>query len=898
MASVSSATSGLGNTSLRGYSGLASGIDRDAIIEQMTLGTTTKIANKRKEITSAEWKQDAYREVIDQILNMEDKYYTYSSTESLLNRDFFSRSQVTAVGDPSVTKYISAAGNSDMLEYLSILGVKQMATAAYVKSTEKNAASSIATGITSDRLMDPHACKSSKLEGMVLQFGNYKTDGTWNSQGSFTFASTYKVTENGKEVTKTIDYTNPDTLADQLNEALQNSSDKIAGKKISELMEFKMEGGGLKLHYKNSDNEDVKKIQDELRIRDISATTALGIKAGKDAEGNDEDFSKGLTLDQFNSHSKDFAATTIEEKSLAEYMSGKKLTVTFGGQTKEIALVTEDELKRLKRFQSGVSDDEIAAAEAKLKEAEEAKKAADETDDKNAITEAAKKLEEAKKELTELKNIKQDVEDQKAKGHSEFDYVQENIQNRLDKAFGSGKVTVDKSADGTSLEFKLASGSTDSKATTLIVTNSSESVRKELGIAAGASNKITLGASLYENREMLGFDKDMSEDEFDQALKEMKINGVSGEELGVNKDTTVNDFINAINKNEDIGVRASFLSASNQFALIATETGTGRTIDVQGAAAVMFDGTEDDELAADGKDAEMTVSYGNGLETTTVTSSTNTFDLEGLKVTVSGTFGDYDAAGEIQNRTKAVTFNAKADVDAATERVKKFIEAYNELASKIDKEITTKPDSDYGPLTDEQKDEMDDTSIENWEKKAKEGLLFGDPYLRQLSTDLQSMYVSLVNDGINPKDLESIGISLSSDWRSGGQLEFDEAKFRQAMTEDPDKVADIMCGGGDVKTGLAATIGNKLSTYATRLSYKHNGSNGSLVEIAGCDRITSSLTKNQIYDQLKQMQEDLENLKSLLTTEQDRYIRQFTTMETLISQMNSQSSYLSGLNAG
>ena len=52
MASVSSATSSLGNTSLRGYGGMASGIDRDEIIEQMTLGTTTKIENKRKEIYS------------------------------------------------------------------------------------------------------------------------------------------------------------------------------------------------------------------------------------------------------------------------------------------------------------------------------------------------------------------------------------------------------------------------------------------------------------------------------------------------------------------------------------------------------------------------------------------------------------------------------------------------------------------------------------------------------------------------------------------------------------------------------------------------------------------------------------------------------------------------------
>ena len=84
MASVSGA-SGLGNTSLRGYGGMASGIDRDALIEQMTLGTTTKINNKKNEITSLQWKQEAYQSVIDKIIDMEDKYFSYSSTTSLID---------------------------------------------------------------------------------------------------------------------------------------------------------------------------------------------------------------------------------------------------------------------------------------------------------------------------------------------------------------------------------------------------------------------------------------------------------------------------------------------------------------------------------------------------------------------------------------------------------------------------------------------------------------------------------------------------------------------------------------------------------------------------------------------------------------------------------------------
>lgn len=835
MASISSATSSLGNTALRGFGGMASGIDRDSIIEQMTLGTTTKIANKKKDITNLEWKQEAYRDVIDKIIDMEDKYYTFSSSESLLNRNFFSKNLITALGDSSVTKYISATGTSSMLDYMSILGVKQMATSASLKSDKKAVADFINTGITEDKLRDGTACQTSNLPGKTLEFGNYNTDGRWVSQGSFTFPSTYEVTENGEKVTKTIDYTNSDLpeLEAQLNEALKNSDVKIAGQKISEVMEFKVaDDGNFKIQYKTGAPDSITK---NLKIREnSSALGALGFDAGGDDFKN-----KGMSITEFNDRSKDFIASSVQEKSLAEYMVGKTVSVSYAGQTKSIELITSAEL------------DDI----------------------KNAATN-----EEA------------------------MDQVVKNIQDRLDKAFGAGNVSVsDKDKDGNYdgvLKFKLGDkASTGSGDAPTLTVNTSTATRDILGIKAGASNKISLDASLYDNRVMLGFDETLSKEDFEKQLKEMKINGVSGEDLKLTADTTVNQFMNALNKNADAGVKATFLSATNQFVLIANETGSGREIAIEGDAATkIFGGT-----SQDGQNAQMTVSYGNGIETT-VESSTNTFNLDGMNVTVSGTFGyKKDAAGNVTDeidRTQAVTFSAKADVDAATERVKKFIEEYNALVSKVDKEITTRPDSDYGPLTDEQKDEMDDTSIENWEKKAKEGLLFGDSNLRGLSDELQTVIISLINNGINTNDLESIGISMGGMYEEGGKLNFDEAKFREAMNNDPDKVADIICGGGDVKTGLAETIGNKLSTYATRFGYKHNGSNGCLVEVAGTEKISNSMTNNQIYNQLKEMQEAIEKLKSALSVEQDRYIKQFTTMEQMISQMNSQSSYLSGLSVG
>ena len=74
MASLSStgsvtSSNSLGNTSLRGFGGMVSGIQRDEIIEAMTLHTTNKITNQKSEITKLQWKQEAYRGLSDNILD-------------------------------------------------------------------------------------------------------------------------------------------------------------------------------------------------------------------------------------------------------------------------------------------------------------------------------------------------------------------------------------------------------------------------------------------------------------------------------------------------------------------------------------------------------------------------------------------------------------------------------------------------------------------------------------------------------------------------------------------------------------------------------------------------------------------------------------------------------------
>ena len=67
---------------------------------------------------------------------------------------------------------------------------------------------------------------------------------------------------------------------------------------------------------------------------------------------------------------------------------------------------------------------------------------------------------------------------------------------------------------------------------------------------------------------------------------------------------------------------------------------------------------------------------------------------------------------------------------------------------------------------------------------------------------------------------------------------------------------------------------------------------GVLVERAGSKYAPTSILNNSIQKQMDDIDDIIENLQDKLKTEQDRYISQFTALETLISQMNSQSSWL------
>ena len=803
MSSVSSTSSSLGNTALRGFGGLASGIDRDTLIEQMTARTTSKITAKKQAMTKLEWKRDAYRSISNKIIDLQDNYLSYSATKSLKNSDFFAKNQVSVQGDPDYTKYISATGNADTASRVSVLGVNKLATSATLISGEKKTDSAITLGGISESDFSNKEIKTSNLSGTKLTFGTYSiTDKKFTEEATFTFPTSYeKKVDGGKTETVTIDYTaSSKDIVNQLNEALDSQG--FLGKDGKSGIKFTLNGDQIQISQTDS-------ITDKGKSCVIRETSSALKSLGFNPDGmKQDDIDNGISLDEFNGHTSSLEAAAITKQPLSGYLKGKSISVSYGGQTKNIELIGD----------------------------------------------------------------KEEIKD--------FEAFKDSLQKKLDKAFGSGKVTVGKGKDSkVSLTFTAA----DNRQT-LQISAASKELQNALGITSTQSNKISTGSSLWENRDKLGLGKYATKEELNKALENFTVNGAKID--NITADTTVDGLLTAINNNKDAGVTATYLGSENKFVLSSNEKGKGREIslgadpkDTTDAANLIFGG-----VSQDGTDGEMSILY-NGVQTT-ITSSSNTFSIDGLDIRATNTFNTGSATAE-----GGVSFTASADTEKVTETVKKFIEAYNAMIDEVRTQATTKPDSNYKPLTDDQKNEMNETSIKNWEDKAKEGILYNSSALKDLDNATQGIFSSMMINGVSYDDLEKIGISFSDDYTAGGKIVFDEEKFKTAMDSDPEKVSDLFTG----THGIVNTIDSTLSTYATRYASRNGNSYGVLIEEAGSEKLSLTLTNNSIYKELKDMQETITNLQSQLSTEQDRYISQFTQMERLINQMNSQSSYLSQL---
>ena len=452
------------------------------------------------------------------------------------------------------------------------------------------------------------------------------------------------------------------------------------------------------------------------------------------------------------------------------------------------------------------------------------------------------------------------------KGSTDADTAKANFLEAANNTFKDIKT------DAQGFEFKDGTS-------TLVFNNANDGIRHTFSIkynseAVGLSNTVS---------STMGTTTKLGEAAFNTALNGDKFEfSINGEKFTFEKSSTVGDVINAINK-ADIGVKASFSTMTQSFKLESTETGTAGKLNIEQTNGNLLNSlfnSSDDFTKKDayGKNGTITIST-DGENYTTYTSASNEYSFDGTTFNIAK-LGNFDSSVD---GVDEITVTTEKDTSSIKDTVIKFIDAYNQLLDDVYGEIQTsrpkKNGSYYDPLTDEQEEEMKSDEIEKWNNEAKKGLLYQDNYLSTFVSSIRGAMSSSKVDGFTLYDL---GISLATDWKSNGKLVVDEDKLENAINTYGDKVTSFFV---DSDKGLAATLNNEIDRAISTRDKKV----GYLSGIAGIENTTTE-KDNALYSQINNMQTLINNLQTRYENEMERYWKQFTTLETYMSNMQSQSS--------
>ena len=262
------------------------------------------------------------------------------------------------------------------------------------------------------------------------------------------------------------------------------------------------------------------------------------------------------------------------------------------------------------------------------------------------------------------------------------------------------------------------------------------------------------------------------------------------------------------------------------------------------------------------------------------TSSSNTFNINGLTIEATGVTGD--------GIEKAITVTTSTDTQGIYDKIKDFLTEYNTLINEITKLYNAESAKDYEPLTDEEKEAMSDEQIEKWEGKIKSALLRRDNTLGGvMNAMINAMSQSYEVDG-QKFSLSSFGISTlgflnaAENEQNAYHIDGDEDdentsgkkdKLMAAIQENPDQVMDFM---KQLATNLYTSIDEKMKSTELSSAYK-------------------------VYND-KEMDREMTDIEKLIAKwedkiaeQEDSYYEKFSNMEVALSKLQSQTNSLSGL---
>ncbi|MCM3288565.1 flagellar filament capping protein FliD [Paenibacillus sp. MER 180] len=436
------------------------------------------------------------------------------------------------------------------------------------------------------------------------------------------------------------------------------------------------------------------------------------------------------------------------------------------------------------------------------------------------------------------------------------DELGKELQKKIDSEIGVNKVEV--SMNGSAINIKPLT----SAQVKLVDVNALSS----LGFQNNQSYKLNLETSLLENKGKFLNGLNVTSG----GNYEISINGVS---IQYSADDSVQQIMNKINGSK-AGVNISYDSAADRFSMTTKDMGSNAKIKLEDKSGNLLSSMGFDlSKVAEGVDAEVEI---NGI---TSTRDSNTFTQDGVTYTL------------LQESPNSVTVTNTADVSGVVDKVKKFVSAYNEAVGLINKMTGENKLRGYDPLTSEQKKELSEDEVKNWEKKTKQGLLKNDSLLEPFMSGIRTMlsksyavsnsdYDALFKIGFGTTKYEGNKAKFMED---SGKIVLDEEKLTKALQESPEAVTELLTKSS-TKTedaGFLHQLYSKLNDTITSINKKSGKLGGSYLDAS-----------TELGKKYSDMELDYKSLEMKLTKKEDDYYKKFAAMEKALAYNNSQLNFL------
>lgn len=400
--------------------------------------------------------------------------------------------------------------------------------------------------------------------------------------------------------------------------------------------------------------------------------------------------------------------------------------------------------------------------------------------------------------------------------------------------------------------------------------------------------------------------------------KNIKLNGV---EIQIVEEDTLEQIALKITGIE--GIEASFDSDSNKFSINAS--GSGSTAKIEFADdddTKLFLETlklneankivEDRKVTFQGQKAEIE------FQGAIIEYDSNNINILGMSINLTSTTSDFER------------ITVSTDIDGAVDKIKEFVEEYNNIVEMMNLSLSEKQYRDFKPLTDEQRKAMGEEEAKLWDEKAKSGLLRGDQTVNRVLQTMRTGLYEEVRDmdssnfgaaGTKVGSLFEFGITTGN-FRDGGKLVIDEDKLRAALRDDPDKVIKTLFKSSSISE---ATINSSDSAEVRAEKMKQNaarradtgvfsrlyddmisgmkniidqsgpGNEATLLRSVRSNIMIDYVTKGSkslIDDRINDIDKRIDRENIRIAGLEERYWRQFTALEKAMSQMNNQSAWL------